>query len=137
MDQIKRLAYSDWLGVAASGLCAVHCALTPLFFAAKPALAGVVGEHAHAHGHGFWGLLDYIFLVLSFLAVWYSARHTIQPALKWVLWAAWWGFAIGLLLEPYELASGKWLMYAGSFTLVIAHIKNYQHCRNCKVELSN
>lgn len=135
MNQTKKIDYSDWLGAAASGLCAVHCALTPLLFAAKPALAGIVDEHAH--GHGLWSSLDYIFLTLSLFAVWYSARHTTHPTLKWVLWIAWAVFAVGLLLEPFELAFGKWLMYAGSFALVIAHIKNYQHCQNCKVEMSN
>lgn len=135
MIRMNKIEYSDWLGAAASGLCAVHCTLTPLFFAAKPALAGTVGEHAH--GHGLWVILDYVFLVLSLLAVWYSARHTTHATLKWVLWAAWGVFAFGLLAEPLELAYGKWFMYAGSIVLVIAHLKNYRHCQKCKIEVAD
>ncbi len=135
MNQTEKMDYSDWLGAAASGLCAVHCTLTPLFFAAKPALAGTVGEHAH--GDGLWGALDYIFLILSLLAVWYSARHTTHTALRWILWAAWAVFAVGLLSEPLELSFGKWFMYAGSISLVIAHLKNYRHCQQCKIESPN
>jgi hypothetical protein len=129
MDQTENLEYSDWLGAAASGLCAIHCTLTPLLFAAKPVLEGSSGEH---HSPGFWAALDYIFLGLSLLAVWYSARHTSHGTVKWVLWAAWIVFAIGLLSEPLELSFGKWLMYAGSISLVIAHLKNYHHCQKCK-----
>ena len=133
MNQTEKLDYSDWLGAAASGLCAIHCTLTPIFFAAKPVLDSTVGEHAH--GHGWWGALDYIFLVLSLLAVWYSARHTTHTTLKWGLWAAWGLFAFGLLSEPFGVPFGHWFMYVGSISLVIAHIKNYRHCQQCKVEL--
>lgn len=133
MNQTKKLDYSDWLGAATSGLCAIHCTLTPLFFAAKPVLESTVGED----GLGVWGMLDYVFLILSLLAVWYSTRHTTHAHLKWILWLAWAVFAIGLLAEPLELSFGKWLMYAGSITLVIAHIKNYRHCQQCKLEVKN
>ncbi|PPK87844.1 MerC mercury resistance protein [Neolewinella xylanilytica] len=129
MSVAKNLNRSDLLGAAVSGLCAIHCTLTPLFFAARPMLEGRLG--AHAHGSGWWASLDYIFLVLSLLAVWYSARHTKHPSLRYLLWAAWITFAVGLLLEPYELAYAKWLMYAGSITLVFAHVRNHCHCRQC------
>ena len=134
-QSIKSPIYSDILGTAASGLCAIHCALTPLFFAAKPLLESTTGEHTD--GHGLWGMLDYVFLILSLLAVWYSARHTTHTNLKWILWVAWGVFALGLLSEPFELTFGIWLMYAGSFTLVIAHIKNYRHCQQCKLDMPN
>ncbi len=122
--------YSDWLGTAASGLCAIHCTLTPIFFVAKPALASTLGEHDHHHG--LWAALDYVFLALSLLAVWYSARHTTHAQIKWILWAAWGVFAFGLLSELLELSFGHWFMYAGSIALVITHIINYRHCQQCK-----
>ncbi len=133
MNRTENMEYSDWLGVAASGLCAIHCTLTPLFFAAKPVLESTIGEHTH----GFWAALDYVFLGLSLLAVWYSARHTTHTVLRWVLWVAWGVFAVGLLSELLELSFGKWFMYAGSISLVIAHLKNYRHCQQCKIETSN
>lgn len=127
--QIVRMkpTQSDLLGAAASGLCAIHCTLTPIFFAAKPVLDSTLGEYAH--GGGFWAALDYVFLVLSLLAVWYSARHTSHKTIKWVLWVAWGVFAIGLLSEPLDFTHGKWLMYAGSITLVVAHLQNYRYCQ--------
>ncbi len=135
MNQTKKIEYSDWLGAAASGLCAIHCTLTPLFFAAKPVLESTIG--GHAVNQSLWASLDFVFLALSLLAVWYSARHTVHTTLKWVLWVAWAVFAIGLLAEPLELSFGPWFMYAGSIALVIAHIQNYRHCKQCKIELPN
>jgi len=127
MEIIRTSNYSNLLGAAASGLCAIHCAITPVLFAAKPVLETAMGEHAH--GNPIWAAFDYIFLVLSFVAVWYSTRHTDHRTLKIVLWAAWVVFALGLLSEPFHWPYGSWLMYAGSITLVVAHLKNFQHCR--------
>lgn len=131
IGQIKKMSYSDWLGVATSGLCAIHCALTPVFFAAKPVLESTVGEHHH--GSGFWALLDYVFLVVSLSAVWYSARHTHHKGIKIVLWGAWVVFAIGLVSEPFHFQYGKWFMYAGSFTLVVAHVYNHHYCKKSRI----
>lgn len=128
----NKIGQSDLLGAAASGLCAIHCTLTPIFFAAKPVLDGAIGEHANCSG--LWAALDYVFLVLSLAAVWYSAKQTSHTVIKWVLWIAWLVFAGGLLSEPMHIANGKWFMYAGSITLVIAHVQNYRYCINCSEE---
>jgi hypothetical protein len=132
MTTIKNLNWSDILGVMASGLCAIHCAITPVFFLARPLL-----EHstdAHGDGHGFWSLLDYVFLVVSLVAVWYSSKHTTHKNIKWILWSAWIVFATGLGSEIFSFQYGIWLMYAGSVALIIAHIKNYRFCKKCKIE---
>lgn len=142
MSQLKTINYSDWLGAAASGLCAIHCALTPLFFAARPALSGIAHDHGHGHGHehehghGLWAGLDFVFLGLSLLAVWISTRHTTHKTLKWVMWAAWGVFAYGLFAEHFALPLGHWSMYAGSIMLVVTHLKNYRHCQRCKTEVA-
>lgn len=132
MTLIKNLNWSDFLGIIASGLCAIHCAITPVFFLAKPLL-----EHSkasHSHDNVFWASLDYVFLVLSLIAVWYSSKHTSHKKIKWILWLAWLVFSIGLVSEIVEFHYGIWLMYAGSIALIIAHVKNYQYCKKCKAE---
>ncbi len=132
MNQTNKLNYSDWLGATASSLCAIHCTLTPLVLAAKPVLDSTMG-HQHG-GHEFWVLLDYLFLVLSLVAVWYSSKHTSHSGIKKVLWAAWVVFAMGLLSESFGFSYGKWFMYAGSITLVIAHLQNHRYCKRVKRE---
>lgn len=134
MNQMEKLGYSDLLGVAASGLCAIHCALTPVVFIARPLFDSTLGQHYH--GTGFWALLDYLFLVLSLAAVWYSAKHTVHARIKTVLWVAWVVFAIGLLSEVFHFVYGKWLMYIGSITLVIAHIYNHHYCKKSRMDIT-
>lgn len=121
--------YSNLLGAVASGLCVIHCAVTPLLFVAKPMLEEATSEHEHLHGSPFWAAFDYIFLLLSFIAVYYSVRHTSHRSLKWVLWVSWVVFAAGILFEVFHLPYGHWLMYSGSIALVIGHLMNYRHCQ--------
>ena len=117
---------SDFFGAVISGICAVHCTLTPFLFAARPLLETT--GHAAAHGDYWWALLDYVFLFFSLLAVGYSVRRTDSPSIRIWLWVAWAVFALGLLLEPLELPFAKALMYVGSFTLIFAHLRNLRHC---------
>ena len=130
IGQTEKPPYSDVLGATASGLCAIHCALTPVFFATRPVLESTIDKHSH--GSGFWALLDYLFLILSLVAVWFSARHTVLTAIKRLLWGAWSVFAIGLLSEAFHFTHGKWFMYLGSFALVVAHIYNHRYCKKSK-----
>ena len=131
--QTQKLNYSDLLGVTASGLCAIHCALAPVLFATRPVLESTMGTHSH--GPGFWALLDYLFLIFSLVAVWFSARHTTHKGIKRVLWIAWAVFSIGLLSETFHFHQGKWLMYIGSIVLVLAHTYNHRYCKKLKLDV--
>jgi hypothetical protein len=124
-----KLKQSDIFGAAVSGLCAIHCTLTPLIFAAKPILETSVSGHKITSN--FWTAFDYVFLVLSLLAVWYSSVYTNHKTLKWALWLAWLIFSLGIISEQLHVKNGIWLMYLGSLSLVYAHIKNYRHCKKC------
>lgn len=132
MYRIEKINYSDWLGVTTSGLCAVHCTLTPLFFATRPILEGTLDKHGHSSE--FWSLLDYLFLGLSFIAVWYSARHTSYSVIKWIFWGAWSIFTIGLLSELFHFYYAKWLMYVGSIALIGMHLFNLFYVKKVKHE---
>ena len=130
MSQIKKLYLSDSLGAAASFLCAIHCAATPLLFLAKPIL-----DSTQSHkGIAWWGALDWVFLVLSFGAVWYSAKHTSHQTTPILLWVFWGIFAIGILSEAAGIEALSWLVYFGSIALAITHIFNFRYCRNCEHE---
>ena len=124
---------SDLLGIMASGLCAVHCAVTPFFFAARPLLDKAVCDRSCCSNAPLgWAMLDYLFLLISLLAVWYSAKHTTSRTVRFLLWVGWACFAVGLLLEGGAFASGKWMMYTGSAGLVATHVVNFRHCRACR-----
>lgn len=135
MNRLTRLNYSDVMGVTASGLCAIHCAITPFLFASKPLLEFALVDHAHNHGPGVWQYLDYFFLVVSFFAVLFSTSLTHLNKIKWMLWGGWFIFSFGLLSEALHIHGGIWMMYLGSFILVIAHLYNHRRCRNVKVSV--
>ncbi|MEM6964651.1 MAG: MerC domain-containing protein [Bacteroidota bacterium] len=131
MEITQKINRSDLMGALASGLCAIHCSLTPvLFIAAHPVLESTT--NGHSHSSVWWAALDYIFLILSLIAVYFSAKHTKHTTIKWILWIAWGIFSLGLLSEPFHFAYGKWFMYIGSAVLVITHFQNYRHTQNLK-----
>ncbi|TXF90304.1 MerC domain-containing protein [Neolewinella aurantiaca] len=120
----------DFVGMLSSGLCAIHCAVAPVFFAAQPLVHDAISEashHGHEHGHGLWGSLDIIFLVLSLVAVYYAAKASQQTKTRAWLWIGWGVFAAGLLME--HLGMVGWLMYVGSAILVVTHLINFRQCR--------
>lgn len=117
------------MGIAVSALCAIHCTLTPLLFAAKPLLEGAVNEGT-AHSL-LWHRLDHFFLILSLVAVWYSARNTRHKMIAFRLWLSWGMLTVGILAEQIDFREGKWLMYIASISLVITHLQNYRYCRQC------
>ena len=131
---------SDLFGMFASGLCAVHCAATPFFFAARPLLdnaATCSQSGCCSNAPWQWAMLDYLFLFISLVAVWYSAKHTTNQLVKFLLWAAWGCFALGLFLEGGAFEFSKWIMYTGSAGLVATHIVNYRYCRTCRAQCCN
>ena len=128
------------LGAAASGLCAVHCALTPFLLAARPALdmaahaTGHGHDHGHEHGVG-WALFDYAFLAVSFVAVYYSVREAHASWLRWGLWVAWAVFAVGIASESVGPPFGKTFMYSGSAALVGLHLWGFRQLRERDVRV--
>ena len=77
----------DVIGMAASGLCALHCAVTPLFFVTQPFVHEAIANAGdHGHGHGIWSSLDVIFLALSLIAVVYAAKVSQSATIKLWLW---------------------------------------------------
>lgn len=115
---------SDFLGILASLLCAIHCTMSPFIFLVGASLS---------EDESSTFKLDYVFLIISLAAVWYSAKHTKKSNLKIGFWIAWLAFVIGLLLEemsPMLKAVG----ICGSICLISLHIINIRHCKKCNEE---
>ena len=113
---------SDWTGILSSGLCAIHCATTPLILTAISSVE---------NGAENWAWLDFVFLSLSVLAVYHSTKHSALREIRWGLWTAWVVFAMGILLENWS-AWMTALSYVGSMSLIVLHILNIRHFRRCE-----
>jgi len=122
---------SDLVGIIASSLCAIHCAITPFIFVAKPFLHETVGQsHTCANAPIGWKIFDFLLLLISLFAVWHSARSTDKKSIQLLLWISWICLVIGLFTAKYF---GHFIMYIGSFGLVATHLMNFRYCKSCHI----
>ena len=128
LSALATIKRSDILGAIASSLCLIHCLATPFIFIAQ---AGAVGHHHH-HGEAaplWWHSVDFIFLVISFLAVYYSALNT---RLKWMpiaLYVSWGLLALFILNEKFHLLHLDHIfILVPAISLVGLHLYNRKYC---------
>ncbi|MEM7511212.1 MAG: MerC domain-containing protein [Bacteroidota bacterium] len=114
---------ADLAGVIASGLCIIHCILTPVIVVSLPFLSHQHGDHYHGH----WAGLDSLFVLLSLIAVFFASRDTHKPGIGIALWLSWAAFAIGIFLHMWHIEVGEIISYIGSFALIITHLVNLRY----------
>lgn len=126
MNTFKALS-SNNIGIIASVLCLIHCLATPFIFVVQ---AGVLAyENSHRQ---LWGLLDLVFLIVSLLAVWWSAKTTSKSWIRFALWLSWIFLAFILLNEKLALFQlAEEAIYIPSLALAFFHLYNKKYCR-CK-----
>ncbi len=107
---------ADTTGIASALLCTIHCLAIPALLFIKTAYAGI----ANIQFPAWWHSLDYMFLLISFYAVFHSASHTSYAGIRISLWAFWTILAISILFEASLYA----LAYVASAGLIITHIIN-------------
>ena len=120
---------ADFVGIAGSVLCLIHCLLTP-------ALA--LGGSLSVHQHGTGGLLDldYFFILFNGIAVFFATRDHKIPALRLFLWVAFALFSFSILLENQN-PTFKLLGYFGSTLLIAGHVYNLVYCKPWKGRILN
>lgn len=116
---------ADYIGVAGSVLCLVHCLITPAL-----ALGSSLSIDHHAAGGG----LDFVFILVNGLAVFFATRDHRSPALRLFLWGSLALFSVSLLLE-HNNDGFRILGYVGSGLLILGHLYNLIYCRTSRVAL--
>ena len=121
--------WADRLGLWTSGLCVVHCALTPILLSFSAVAAHLLPSEEKVHR-------SLALLVSTFGALALAAgirKHRRRPVLLLMVaglicigGAAWWGDR--LPSHAYEVA----LTFAGSGLMVRAHRLNHTFCRSCE-----
>ena len=116
---------SDILGSTASTLCLLHCLATPLLFAAHT--GHVHGHHSHPF---WWGMLDLVFIAISFMAVFWSVRNTSRSWMKYALWLSWVFLAFVIVNEKLGVIHlVEEIIYLPSLALVVLHLYNRKYCK--------
>ena len=118
---------SDLIGAIASFTCMIHCIATPFLF-----IASACSKSCCASAPTWWIWLDFIFLFISFFAVYRSTQTTSKSWMKPALWTAWAGLLITILIEQSGwLYFSEYFKYTAAFSLIGFHLYNLKYCQ-CK-----
>tara|TARA_B110000444_G_C18703994_1_gene530388 strand:- start:210 stop:623 length:414 start_codon:yes stop_codon:yes gene_type:complete len=118
----------DTVGAIASSLCVVHCLMTPLLFAAQ----SLTAVHDHHFAPVWWQNLDFLFIIISFIAIYQSTKKSNNISIRYALWINWFTLFFLILNEKTEWFSlAEIITYIVAFTLASLHIYNLNYCQ-CK-----
>ena len=116
---------SDKVGVFASITCMVHCAITPLIF-----IANICSQSCCSQAPLWWRFLDYIFLVITFIAIIQTNKEQTLKIIKGLFWFSWALLAFFIINESVMLFSiTHHLKYIPALAIVFLHMYNIRSCR--------
>ena len=116
---------SDYIGASTSGLCMLHCFATPLIFLSQSAAINISMEITF-----LWYSLNYVFLLISFIAIYYSVKNSSNFLVKVLLYLFWLLLSALIINEALSIFPVPELYtYISAFSLSSFHIYNLQYCR--------
>ena len=116
---------SDYIGATSSGLCMLHCFATPFIFLSQSAAINISQEITF-----LWYLLNYMFLLISFIAIYYSVKNSSNFLVKVLLYSFWISLSALIINEALLLFPIPELYtYISAFTLITLHMYNLKYCR--------
>ena len=108
------LKNSDIFGAISSSLCLIHCVSTPLLFIIP----------------FWWSGLNYVFIIISFFAVYSSARKTSRKFMKPFLWIGYLLLSYLILNEEFGILHiPEFANYIAASNLALLHVYNYKYCQ--------
>ena len=121
---------SDAVGACASALCMLHCIATPFLFLATATTT--CSQSCCSTAPVWYQWFDYIFLFISFFAVYQSSRTSTSVWVKYGLWISWITFFLVILNANYQwIFLSQNTKFIPSFSLIALHIYNLKYCQ-CK-----
>ena len=118
----------DIVGAIASSLCIVHCLITPVVLIAttsalNPEYIGI---------QKWWRNLDFLFLLVSFVAIYRSTKTTSKKIMKSALWISWFLLSFLIVNEKMTLLNlPEYYTYTTATLLAGLHLYNLRYCQ-CK-----
>ncbi len=118
---------SDVVGAIASGLCAIHCIATPFLFIAQSCSTQT---SCCASGPTWWSAIDYIFIVITFFAVYQSGINSSKSWMKYALMTLWLLLSLLVLNGKFNVLNISELWkYLMAFSLISLHLYNLKFCK--------
>ncbi|MGA0555423.1 MerC domain-containing protein [Larkinella sp. VNQ87] len=113
---------ADYIGITGSVLCIIHCLITPVLLISTTLLSDRTVRV------GFLSL-DYVFILVNIVAVFFASRQASQPLIRLGLWSFLALFAGALLLEDLN-ETFEYLAYGASAGLIVMHFLNLRSHRH-------
>lgn len=144
---------SDFIGAISAFICIIHCAIVPIlmgihsFYYAGDLLASTHTEHTHEHEHSLptsftelingshWHTLDYFFVIITLIAVFFATRKSKAIWVSIGLWSAASLFVSSILLAE-TIVGIHYLSYLASILLIIFHYINQSIGKKMKLKAS-
>ena len=123
---MKTISYSsDNVGIIASALCMIHCIGTPFLFIAKACTTTCCAEAPL-----WWQIIDYFFLIISFIAIYLVTQKTSLTWIKIVFWSSWIILLLTILNHTFQTFEiPKNFIYLPASTIIILHFYNLKFCK--------
>ena len=115
---------SDKIGALASILCLIHCIITPFIFIVQSSSVACCSSTTPT----WWSYIDYIFLIVSFFAIYYAAKTSTSKWMKPSLWISWLLLVLIIINEKAQWISlNKHLIYIPAIALIVLHLYNNKY----------
>ena len=122
---IKYNFSADNIGMASSSLCLVHCIITPFIFIAQACTVSCC-----ANSPVWWKSIDFIFLVISFAAVYFAAKNSSKQWVKVVFYVLFGLLSFFIINEHAgNIQLSRLFLYIPAFLLFALHLYNKRYCQ--------
>lgn len=116
----------NYIGIISSTLCFIHCLATPFLFLAKTCSVTCCDSSPV-----WWRVLDVLFLLLSFYAVYSATKETSKKWVKIALYITWVLLLLVILNEYFHfILLFEEAIYFPSILLIVFHFYNKRSCTN-------
>lgn len=122
----------DTIGIISGTLCMIHCIGTPFLFIAKACSTSCCSEAPL-----WWQIIDYLFLIISFVAIYFVNKNVSKNWIKLSFWFSWIVLLLVILNHTFEIINlPKNIIYAPTFSIIALHFYNLKFC-NCQNKISS
>lgn len=112
----------DTIGITASIICAIHCAILPLFVTSLPVFGSNIVENIW-----FELCMVAIAFIVGASSLYHGFKKHRRSFLPLIVFSLGFGF---LILKLFFIEYEKWLLIPAVFGIVFAHIINYRSCHH-------
>ena len=115
----------DNIGIIASTLCTIHCIATPFLLVARACSVTCCSDAPI-----WWVLIDYLFLVISFYAIFFIHKNLTIKWLRASFWISWTILLITIVNQSIDIIYlPKNFIYIPSIVIVVLHYYNLKYCK--------